>query len=137
MPTSPTSAAQAIVGEPEVVEDARGVETSPAWLSLKAAATALQVLQVKDGSIPDAAAHPQAREHVATIIASIAELAPRQQEIILLRFFGQLRNREIAAVLGLDERTVAAYLCRGLQELARKSQRTPLLLSEEDLREHA
>ncbi|MFB8145897.1 DUF6421 family protein [Microbacterium sp. NPDC056003] len=77
MPTSPTSAAQAIVGEPEVVEDARGVEASSAWLALKAAATALQDLQVKDGSIPDAAAHPQAREHVTTIIASIAELAPR------------------------------------------------------------
>ena len=39
MPTSPTSAAQAIVGEPEVVEDARGVEASSAWLALKAAAT--------------------------------------------------------------------------------------------------
>ncbi|WP_214468377.1 DUF6421 family protein [Microbacterium flavescens] len=77
MPTSPTSAPQAIVGEPEVVEDARGVETSPAWISLKAAATALQSLQIKDGSIPDAAAHPQAREHVSAIIASITELAPR------------------------------------------------------------
>ncbi len=43
-----------IVGEPEVVEDARLAETSEAWLRLKAAATAIQRLQVKDGSIPAA-----------------------------------------------------------------------------------
>ena len=48
--------AKSIVGEPEVVEDAldlaQSVENHPAWLSLKAAATALQALQVQDGSIP-------------------------------------------------------------------------------------
>ena len=35
------STAQAIVGEPEVLED---VAASPAWLALKAAATAMQGL---------------------------------------------------------------------------------------------
>jgi hypothetical protein len=63
-----------VVGEPEVVEDA--VETSAAWLSLKAAATALQALQVKDGSVPDAADHAAAREHVDAITAAIDELRP-------------------------------------------------------------
>ncbi len=57
--------AESIIGEPEVVED------SAAWLDLKAAATALQSMQIKDGSIPDAAHHAAAREHVAAIIASI------------------------------------------------------------------
>lgn len=73
--------AQAIVGEPEVVEDAialaAGVEDSAAWQSLKAAASALQPLQIKDGSIPDAAAHADARAHVEAIIAAIGELRPR------------------------------------------------------------
>ncbi|MBV0893929.1 DUF6421 family protein [Microbacterium sp. NC79] len=71
-------APKAIIGEPEVVEDGRaaGVETSPEWLALKAAATALQSLQVKDGSVPDAANHEAAREHVATITASVTALAP-------------------------------------------------------------
>ena len=41
-----------IVGEPEVVQDATLAETSDAWLRLKAAATAIQRLQVQDGSIP-------------------------------------------------------------------------------------
>src|SRR5690606_25392175 len=64
----------AIIGEPEVVED---VEHSPAWLRLKDAATALQQLQVQDGSVADPAAHPEARAHVDTIVEAIAELAPR------------------------------------------------------------
>ena len=80
----PTRATQVIVGEPEVVErriepvgiDARLVETSEAWLSLKAAAVAIQALQIKDGSIPDEAAHAEARELVATIVAGIRALAP-------------------------------------------------------------
>ncbi|MUN63347.1 hypothetical protein GMA12_09385 [Kocuria sediminis] len=69
-------AVQAIIGEPEVVEDARGVETHPAWLRLRSAATDLQALQVKDGSIPEPADHPAARELVELITASIMELAP-------------------------------------------------------------
>ena len=68
--------AQVIVGEPEVVEDAGLAETSEAWLQLKDAATALQALQVKDGSIPDAASHVDAHAHVARIIAGIRALAP-------------------------------------------------------------
>jgi DNA-directed RNA polymerase specialized sigma24 family protein len=44
-------------------------------------------------------------------------LSPRRQEVVTLRFYGGLRNREIARVLGLDERTVAAHLCRAIQDL--------------------
>ena len=68
--------AQTVIGEPEVVEDARAVETSEAWQQLKAAATAIQALQVKDGSIPDPADHTRGRELVETIVASISALAP-------------------------------------------------------------
>jgi RNA polymerase sigma-70 factor, ECF subfamily len=45
----------------------------------------------------------------------INTLTPRQQEIITLKFFGGLRNQEIAEVLQIDERTVSAHLCRGLE----------------------
>ena len=65
-----TATQNAIVGEPEVVEDA-------AWLDLKAAASTLQASQTKDGSIPDEANHAEARELVATITRSILHLAPR------------------------------------------------------------
>jgi hypothetical protein len=77
----------AIIGEPEVVEDgaaggaaagvAEGVESSTAWLALKAAATALHPLQAKDGSVPDPADHATARGHVATITAAIGDLRLR------------------------------------------------------------
>ncbi len=50
----------------------------------------------------------------------IGTLSPRRQEIITLKFFGGLRNKEIAALLELDERTVASHLCRGLEDLNRK-----------------
>jgi hypothetical protein len=89
--------AQAIVGEPEVVEDRAftgaasdgrdalspadaerlaHVESDPAWLALKNGAIALQADQVKDGSIPDAARHEAARDAVRAITASIRSLAP-------------------------------------------------------------
>ncbi|MFP7834735.1 DUF6421 family protein [Marisediminicola sp. LYQ134] len=99
-PVQPT-----IIGEPEVVEDAATAATAPdhaasattatagtatagtatagtdlaahpAWLDLKAAATALQQHQSKDGSVADAADHGDARARVDTIRASIRALAP-------------------------------------------------------------
>ncbi|GAA3906210.1 DUF6421 family protein [Microbacterium invictum] len=68
-----TRSAQAIVGEPEVVED---IVAHPAWLSLKAAATALQGLQAQDGSVPEAGDHASAHAHVEQIVAAIEQLAP-------------------------------------------------------------
>jgi hypothetical protein len=53
--------------------------TTPAWVALKEAAVALQALQIKDGSIPDAGNHAAAGEHVAVIIESIHELLPAFQ----------------------------------------------------------
>ena len=73
---TPLQTAPTMTGAPAYVEDVRTVELSPAWLRLKQAATALQALQVKDGSVPDPADHPAAREHVATIVESVAALAP-------------------------------------------------------------
>ncbi|MEH0108234.1 DUF6421 family protein [Tersicoccus sp. MR15.9] len=56
--------------------DAGAVETSAAWLRLKAAATRLQSRQATDGSVPDPADHPEARAEVDVIVAAVAELAP-------------------------------------------------------------
>lgn len=60
------------------------------------------------------------KESFAQLRRAIATLSPRKQECITLKFFGELRNAEIASVLGLDERTVAAYICRGLEDLHSK-----------------
>lgn len=56
-------------------------------------------------------------EKFAYVRRLVDTLPTRQQEVITLRFFGELRNQEIAQVLGLRERTVASYLCRGLEKL--------------------
>ncbi|WP_431070951.1 DUF6421 family protein [Microbacterium phyllosphaerae] len=71
-----STAVQAIVGEPEVVEDASIAEQSAAWAQVKDAAIAIREMQIKDGSIPDAAHHAAARELVAAITAGIRALAP-------------------------------------------------------------
>lgn len=65
--------------------------------------------------LPDAFAVQQ--ENFEELHALVGTLSPRRQEVITLRFFAGLRNREIAAVLQLDERTVAAHLCRALEDL--------------------
>ena len=73
---------QVVVGEPEVVEDALLAEMSDAWLRLKAAAVALQGLQLQDGSIPASIEsvtkdpHDEASGLVSEIISSIRALTP-------------------------------------------------------------
>jgi len=62
----------------------------------------------------------------------IETLSPRRREVITLRFFGGLRNKEIAGLLDLDERTIASHLSRGLRDLrARYAAQTPLQIVEE------
>jgi RNA polymerase sigma-70 factor (ECF subfamily) len=69
------------------------------------------------GPLPEEAVAQQ--EAYEQMRAQIATLSPRRQEVVTLRFYGGLRNYEIARVLGVSERTVAAHLCRALQDLER------------------
>lgn len=62
------------------------------------------------------------------LLTEINQLSPRRQEIVLLRYFGGLRNNEIAAALELDERTVSAHLSRALAQL-----QEALFVTEEDV----
>ncbi|HZU93679.1 MAG TPA: DUF6421 family protein [Microbacterium sp.] len=71
-----TTHSNALIGEPEVVEDASIAEQSAAWVQLKDAAIAIREMQVKDGSIPDAARHAAARQLVSAIISGIRALSP-------------------------------------------------------------
>jgi hypothetical protein len=74
--------AQTIVGEPEVVED---LANHPSWLGLKNAASALRPLEIQDGSIPDQAAHPEARGHIETItreLLNFRKLFPHDTEYL-------------------------------------------------------
>jgi hypothetical protein len=59
-----------------IVSETADIATRAGWLDLKAAVAALQPLQVHDGSIPEASAHPVARDLLARVVAGIRELAP-------------------------------------------------------------
>jgi RNA polymerase sigma-70 factor (ECF subfamily) len=75
-------------------------------------------------NLQDSAPQPDAvlvqKEQFAHLRRLISTLSPRRQEVISLKFFGRLRNREIADILGLDERAVASHLCRALEDLHQK-----------------
>lgn len=62
------------------------------------------------------------QETAALLHRLVQTLPQRRQEVITLKYFGGLRNQEIAQVLHLDERTVASHLSRGLDELYEKYQ---------------
>ncbi|NDJ84720.1 MAG: sigma-70 family RNA polymerase sigma factor [Chloroflexi bacterium] len=57
------------------------------------------------------------KERFLELVRLVDTLPPRRQEVITLRYFAGLRNQEIAQVLGLDERTVASHISRGLKQL--------------------
>lgn len=65
------------------------------------------------------------KEQYARLRQMVATLSPRRQEVISLKFFGELRNQEIAEILDLDERTVASHLCRAIEDLQAKYDRYP------------
>jgi RNA polymerase sigma-70 factor (ECF subfamily) len=48
---------------------------------------------------------------------TVTTLSERDQEIIQLKFFGRLTNREIAEVMDLNEKTVSVIIFRALQKL--------------------
>ncbi len=58
-----------------------------------------------------------AGEDAARLRSMIAALPERKREVVMLKYYGGLRNQEIAAVLQIGEKTVAAYLSRALDEL--------------------
>jgi RNA polymerase sigma-70 factor (ECF subfamily) len=79
---------------------------------------------------PPARVHARALDAPATAVEQseearlirdlIGSLPPRRQEVVALKFFGGLRNIQIAEVIGVDQRTVASHLCRALDELRSK-----------------
>lgn len=59
------------------------------------------------------------REDHAEVIAALAALPARRREAIVLRFWLDLSEREIAATMGVSPGTVKSCVSRGLTALAR------------------
>ena len=52
-----------------------------------------------------------------TVIRAVTALPPRYREVILLRYYQDMKQREVAAVLGVSERTVRQRLTKANQIL--------------------
>jgi RNA polymerase sigma factor (sigma-70 family) len=59
------------------------------------------------------------REDHAEVIAALAALPARRREAIVLRFWLDLSEREIAQTMGVSRGTVKSHVSRGLDTLAR------------------
>jgi RNA polymerase sigma-70 factor (ECF subfamily) len=61
--------------------------------------------------------HLLRQEQRRLLAETLTSLSERDQEIIQLKFFGRLTNRDIAAVMELNEKTVSVIILRALQKL--------------------
>jgi RNA polymerase sigma factor (sigma-70 family) len=57
------------------------------------------------------------REAIARVLRGLRYLSQRDQEVITLKFGGQLSNREIGQVMELNEKTVSVVLWRAMRRL--------------------
>lgn len=82
-------------------------------------------LRVVRAKTPAAVSEPSSeqaaitREDHAEVIAALAALPARRREAIVLRFWLDLSEREIAQTMGVSEGTVKSTLSRGLAALTR------------------
>ena len=83
----------------------------PAWAEL--------AVDLPDGS-PDLADVAATSERAATVRAAVAALPDDQRQVVLLRFGGELRNKEIAAIMDRSEGAVKLLTFRALTALRRR-----------------
>lgn len=60
------------------------------------------------------------KERVATLTLLLRQLPKREQEVISLKFDGELTNREIATILGTSEVNVRVTIFRALRKLRQR-----------------
>lgn len=74
-------------------------------------------------SAPDTAVSPSAEQHAlaaesrAAVIAALHRLPTRQREVLVLRYYGNLSEADIAATLGISRGAVKSHASRGMTAL--------------------
>jgi RNA polymerase sigma-70 factor, ECF subfamily len=78
-------------------------------------------IELESRMLPDAGAdpaeHAEANDRAAEVRAAVAALPHDQRQAVLLRFGGDLRNREIADIMGRSEGAVKLLTFRALTAL--------------------
>jgi RNA polymerase sigma factor (sigma-70 family) len=77
-------------------------------------------LTTEPEDVAAAGAHEEAAEAAlrrTMLSAALAKLAPRERELIALKYFGGLANSEIAAVIGVSESNAGTKLHRAMEKL--------------------
>jgi RNA polymerase sigma-70 factor (sigma-E family) len=70
------------------------------------------------GEMPETAAEPGSPyEERAALIAALAQIAPRQRAVLVLRYWEDLSIEETAGILGCSTGTVKSQASRGLETL--------------------
>ena len=92
----------------DVIREEQGVRTE-SFVDLEV----LPVLGLQDRS--DAAALLRRKESIDLLSEALAALPNRAREIVFLRKFQAIPQREVAAMLGVSERTVEAQLAKGMR----------------------
>jgi RNA polymerase sigma-70 factor, ECF subfamily len=70
-----------------------------------------------DHSAPHLEDGAETSERRLALVAALADLAPRERELIALKFFAGLTNTEIAEVLGISESNAGTKLHRAVNKL--------------------
>jgi RNA polymerase sigma-70 factor (ECF subfamily) len=72
-----------------------------------------------DAAAPDPSDRAETALRRAALRSAMADLAPRERELIALKFFAGLQNAEIASVLGTSESNAGTRLHRVIEKLRR------------------
>lgn len=87
----------------------------------RAASPDVDELTLRDDACEDALEHVERR---AQLREALRALSPREREVILLKFHGQLSNAELARVLGVSVSNAGTRLHRALTHLREQTQTT-------------
>ncbi len=110
----------------------RGEAQLRTWLVRIALHSALSLRARRDGQqpLPDAGQAPEAsggaeeellrRERETRLRLAVAELPPRQQQVVWMKIFAEMSHAEVAAVMGLSEGAVKAHLHQAVANLRRR-----------------
>ncbi len=88
-------------------------------LALRAPRPATSALRENEAAA-DPAPHAELDEGATTLLEAVLELPPREREVLMLKYFEDLRVAEIAAVIGQSVGTITKRLTRARQRLRSK-----------------